>query len=107
MEISFDLLIPFLDVGYALIWLPGLVLFFLGSPLIVSAWTLSVLPVSLVVYGMLPGFQGRHVFGPMGLKVRRNRLGYVVFLLGYQVLCSTAALAGYAQHLTGAHRRWK
>jgi biofilm PGA synthesis N-glycosyltransferase PgaC len=102
-----DLLIPFLDVGYALIWLPGVVLFFLGSPLIVSAWTLSVLPVSLVVYGMLRGFQGRHVFGPMGLKVRRNRLGYVVFLLGYQVLCSTAALAGYAQHLAGAHRRWK
>jgi hypothetical protein len=35
------------------------------------------------------------------------RFGYVVFLLGYQVLCSTAALAGYAQHLAGAHRRWK
>jgi len=39
--------------------------------------------------------------------VRRNRIGYVAFLLGYQVLCSTASLAGYAQHLVGAHRRWK
>ena len=31
-----DLLIPLLDVGYALIWLPGLVLFIFGYPLIVS-----------------------------------------------------------------------
>jgi len=102
-----DLLIPLLDVGYALIWLPGLVLFFLGHPLIVSAWTLSVVPVSLLVYGRLRSFQARYVFGPMNLQVRQNRIGYLVFLLGFQVLCSTAALAGYAQHLVGAHRRWK
>jgi biofilm PGA synthesis N-glycosyltransferase PgaC len=102
-----DLLIPFMDVGYALIWLPGLVLFFLGYPLIVSAWTLAVLPITLLVYGVLRGYQSRHVFGPLDLQVRRNRLGYLAFLLCYQVLCSTAALAGYAQHIVGAHRRWK
>ena len=102
-----DLFIPLLDVGYALIWLPGLVLFLFGYPLIVSAWTLVVLPVTLLVYGGLRIFQARHVFAPMGLRVRRNRFGYIVFLLGYQVLCSTASLAGYGQHLAGAHRRWK
>jgi poly-beta-1,6-N-acetyl-D-glucosamine synthase len=102
-----DLFIPLLDVGYALIWLPGLVLFLFGYPIIVSAWTLVVLPVTLLVYGGLRTFQARHVFAPMGLRVRRNRFGYVVFLLGYQVLCSTASLAGYGQHLAGAHRRWK
>jgi len=104
---SLDLLIPFLDVGYALIWLPGLVLFVLGYPLIVSEWTLAVLPVTLLVYGRLRTFQARHVFGPLDLQVRRNRIGYVAFLLGYQVMCSTASLAGYAQHLVRAHRRWK
>ena len=102
-----DLLIPLLDVGYALIWLPGLVLFFLGYPLVVSVWTLAVLPITVLVYGGLRIFQTRHVFGPLGLHIRRNRFGYVAFLLGYQILCSTAALAGYAQHLAGAHRRWK
>jgi biofilm PGA synthesis N-glycosyltransferase PgaC len=102
-----DLLIPLLDVGYVLIWLPGVVLLLLGYPLIVSVWTLAVLPVTLLVYGGLRLFQSRHVFGPMDLRVRRNRFGYVAFLLGYQVLCSTASLAGYTQHLVGAHRRWK
>lgn len=102
-----DLLIPLLDIGYALIWLPGVVLFVLGYPLIVGAWTLVVLPVTLLIYGGLRGFQSRRVFGPLGLSVRRNRVGYVAFLLGYQVLCSTASLVGYAQHLAGMRRRWK
>src|SRR5665647_3583145 len=61
----------------------------------------------LLVYEGLRLFQSRHVFGPMDLRVRRNRFGYVAFLLGYQVLCSSAPLAGYAQHLAGARRRWK
>lgn len=102
-----DLLIPLLDVGYALIWLPGLVLLLLGYPLIASAWTLAVLPVTLVVYGGLRTYQARHVFGPLDLRVRNNRFGYLAFLLGYQILCSTAAVAGYTQHLIGARRRWK
>jgi biofilm PGA synthesis N-glycosyltransferase PgaC len=101
-----DLLIPLLDVGYALIWLPGVVLFFLGYPLIVSVWTLAVLPITLLVYGGLRTYQARHVFGSLDLQVRRNRLGYVAFLLGYQLLCSPASIAGYAQHIVGARRRW-
>jgi biofilm PGA synthesis N-glycosyltransferase PgaC len=101
-----DLLIPLLDVGYALIWLPGVVLFFLGYPVIVSVWTLAVLPITLLVYGGLRTYQSRHVFGSLNLVVRRNRFGYVAFLLGYQVLCSPASFAGYAQHLVGARRRW-
>ena len=101
-----DLLIPLLDVGYALIWLPGVVLFFLGYPVIVSVWTLAVLPITLLVYGGLRTYQSRHVFGSLNLVVRRNRFGYVAFLLGYQVLCSPASLAGYAQHIVGARRRW-
>jgi poly-beta-1,6-N-acetyl-D-glucosamine synthase len=101
-----DLLIPLLDVGYALIWLPGVVLFFLGYPVIVSVWTLTVLPITLLVYGGLRTYQSRHVFGSLNLVVRRNRFGYVAFLLGYQVLCSPASLAGYAQHIVGARRRW-
>ena len=39
-----DLMIPLLDVGYALVFLPGLVLWALGYPVIVGFWTLLVLP---------------------------------------------------------------
>ena len=102
-----DLLIPLLDIGYALIFLPGLVLWAFGYPIIVSLWTLLVLPVTLVVYGALRRYQQRRVFGPLRLRVRHNRLGYIAFLLCYQVLCSIASLTGYAQELAGSRRHWK
>lgn len=102
-----DLLIPLLDVGYALIWLPGLALFFLGYPLFVSMWTLFVLPITVMVYGGLRRYQRRRVFGPLGLSVRKNAIGYVAFLLGYQAVCSIASLIGYTQQIAGTRRRWK
>ncbi|SDK76065.1 biofilm PGA synthesis N-glycosyltransferase PgaC [Cryobacterium psychrotolerans] len=107
MIAAIDLLIPLLDIGYALIWLPGLVLFLFGYPAIVSAWALTVIPMTLIIYGALRRYQRRWVFGPLGLGVRRNLTGYLAFLVLYQVLCSTASIAGYAQFLAGTSRRWK
>jgi len=102
-----DLLIPLLDVGYALIWLPGVVLFALGYPIIVSLWTLLVFPITVAVYGALRRYQHRRVFKPLDLMVRRNFHGYVAFLFAYQALCSVASLVGYAQQAGGRRRRWK
>lgn len=107
MIAGINLLIPLLDIGYALIWLPGLVLFLFGYPAIVSAWALTVIPMTVLIYGALRSYQRRWVFGPLGLGVRRNLTGYLAFLVLYQVLCSTAAIAGYAQFLAGTSRRWK
>lgn len=102
-----DLLIPFLDVGYGLVWLPGVLLFALGYPVIVSAWTLLVFPLTVGVYGLLRRYQRRRVFGPLHLRVRRNVGGYLAFLFLYQALCSVASLVGYAQQAAGRTRRWK
>jgi biofilm PGA synthesis N-glycosyltransferase PgaC len=102
-----DLLIPLLDVGYTLVWLPGLVLFACGFPLIVSAWTLLVLPLTAAVYGLLLRWQLRQVFGELDLGLRRNWGGFVAFLLLYQAVASPAALWGYAEFLAGSRRRWR
>jgi len=102
-----DLLIPLLDIGYVLIWIPGLMLCLFGHPAIVSVWTLLVLPITFVVYGALRRFQSTRVFKPLGLHVRHNRLGYVAFLLCYQAICSTASIVGYSQELTRRRRVWK
>ncbi len=102
-----DLLIPLLDLAYVGLFLPGLVLVAFGEPIIVGVWTLLVLPLTVVVYGGLRLHQRRKVFAPLGLGVRKNRIGYVAFLLLYQALCSLASVAGYAQELAGTRRRWK
>jgi biofilm PGA synthesis N-glycosyltransferase PgaC len=104
---AIDLLIPALDVAYALVWLPGLVLAATGRYWIVGPYTLAVLPLTLVVNAILYRFQRRRVFNLLGLRVRRNALGFLGFVLAYQMLMSPIAVVGYGQELLGLRRRWK
>jgi biofilm PGA synthesis N-glycosyltransferase PgaC len=104
---AIDLLIPALDVAYALVWLPGLVLAATGRYWIVGPYTLAVLPLTLVVNAILYRFQRRRVFNLLGLRVRRNAVGFVGFVLAYQMLMSPIAVVGYGQELLGLRRRWK
>ena len=54
-----DYLVPLLDIGYVFFWIPGLILFLFGYPLLFSWWSMLVLPITLVVYGLLRRWQDR------------------------------------------------
>ena len=85
---AIDLLIPALDVAYALVWLPGLALAATGRYFIVGPYTLAVLPLTLIVNLILCRFQRRRVFNLLGLRVRRKAIGFIGFVLTYQMLMS-------------------
>ena len=63
-----DYLVPFLDIGYVFFWLPGVVLLLFGYPLIFSWWSMLLIPVTLLIYGLLRRWQERHVFRPLGVS---------------------------------------
>jgi poly-beta-1,6-N-acetyl-D-glucosamine synthase len=102
-----DYLVPLLDAGYIFFWVPGFILFIFGYPLIVSWWSMLVVPVTLLIYGLMRRWQERHVFATLGVPSERDRRGYAGYLFAYQVLASSASLRGYWQFLSGAARRWK
>lgn len=102
-----DYLVPFLDFGYVFFWLPGVVLFIAGYPLIFSWWSMLVLPITLIIYGLLRRWQERHVFRRLGFHPAHDALGFYGYLLVYQALISSASLRGYAEYVTGAPRRWR
>jgi biofilm PGA synthesis N-glycosyltransferase PgaC len=104
---SIDVLIPFLDVTYAAVWIPGLALALTGRFWIVGAYTLAVLPLTLAVNAILYHYQRRQVFDVLGLRVRRNLLGLLGFVVLYQLLMSPVSVLGYGQELLGTRRRWK
>ena len=101
-----DYLVPLLDVGFIFFWVPGLILFVFGYPLLVSWWSMLVIPITLVLYGLLRRWQERWVFSRLAVDVKPDRRGFFSYLLGYQALTSAAALRGYAQSLIGVSRRW-
>ena len=102
-----DYLVPLLDIGYVFFWIPGVILFIAGYPLLFSWWSMLVIPITLVVYGLLRSWQDRHVFQTLHIHPEPDRRGFFGYLLGYQALTSFASLRGYAQQLRGAGRRWK
>jgi len=70
-------------------------------------YTVAVLPLTLLVNAILYRYQRRRVFNVLGLRVRRNAVGFVAFVLTYQMLMSPVSVAGYVQELLGLRRRWK
>jgi biofilm PGA synthesis N-glycosyltransferase PgaC len=103
---SIDYLVPFLDIGLVFFWVPGLILFVFGYPLIVGWWSMLLLPITLGIFAFLARWQHRHVFRRLDVHTGHDVRGFVGYLLVYQVFTSAAALRGYAQYLLGARRRW-
>jgi poly-beta-1,6-N-acetyl-D-glucosamine synthase len=91
------------DVG----WIPGLILFIFGYPLIVGWWSMLLLPITVAIFGFLRRWQERHVFRRLDIHPQRDIRGFVGYLLVYQAFTSAASLRGYGQYLLGARRRWK
>ena len=103
-----DLIIPYMDLSYTFFWIPGLILaIFWGNYAIVGPMMLLVLPLTFISFGILYYYQSNVVFIKLNLKVRKNLIGFILFILCYQIIMSPVSLYGYTQELFGAKRVWK
>lgn len=102
-----DYLVPSLDIGIILFWVPGVILFVFGYPLIFGWWSMLLFPITLAVFGFLQRWQARNVFRALDIHPEPDKRGFLGYLFAYQVLTSAAALRGYGQYLLGTGRRWR
>jgi biofilm PGA synthesis N-glycosyltransferase PgaC len=96
---------PFVDTVYSIAFPIGILLAFTGNFAIVGPMTLAVLPLNVLLSGIMFHLS-RQAFEEVGLKVRRNVLGYLGYLLTYQLVMSPVSVAGYVQELFRARRDW-
>lgn len=101
-----NLVMPYLDVIFTFCWIPGLILAFFGKFWLVGPMTLFVLPLALVLNYILYSYQ-LHVFKTLDLKIRRNHLGFVLYVLIYQMLMSPMSVWGYWQEVFSFRRIWR
>lgn len=101
-----NLIMPYLDLVYTFCWMPGLILAFFGKYWIVGPATLFVVPLALLQNYILYSYQ-RNVFRKLDLRIRRNRLGFALFVLLYQMLMSPMSVIGYCQEILMLRRKWK
>jgi poly-beta-1,6-N-acetyl-D-glucosamine synthase len=102
-----DYLVPLVDVGLVFSWVPGVILFLFGYPLIVGWWSMLLFPMTLVIFALLRRWQERHVFGRWGIHPAHDRRGFVAYMLVYPVLNAVAPLRGYAEYVGSSGRRWE
>ncbi|NLK00332.1 MAG: glycosyltransferase family 2 protein [Clostridia bacterium] len=102
-----NLVMPYLDVVYTFCWIPGLILaLFFGKFWVVGPMTLFVLPLALLQNYILYNYQ-RKVFKSLNLYIRKNRFGFIVYVLTYQMLMSPISVWGYIQEFFLLKRIWK
>jgi biofilm PGA synthesis N-glycosyltransferase PgaC len=103
--VAANCLFPYLDTVYTVAIPVGLVLALTGNFLIVGPMTAAVLPISLTIALTMYARQ-RAVFRTLGLRIRRNLLGFVLYVLVYQLVMSPISVSGYATELVRARRVW-
>ncbi|WP_066305058.1 glycosyltransferase [Bacillus sp. FJAT-29814] len=101
-----NLLMPYLDVVYTFVWIPGLLLCFFGYFWIVGPHTLFVLPLTLLTNYILLRFQ-KNVFKTLNLRIRKNWAGFILYVLCYQIIMAPISVWGYVQELMHLRRVWK
>ena len=104
--VAMNLLYPPFDAAYTLLFIPGIALALTGRFWLVGPMTLTVLPLNLTVVAIMFHFQ-KHVFELLNLKVRRNRGGFLLYILIYQAILSPVALMGYLEELLGRKKMWR
>ena len=104
---SIDYLVPVLDIGIIFFWIPGVILFIVGYPLIFGWWSMLLLPITLTLFGLMRRWQERHVFRRLDVHPAPDKRGFIGYLFAYQPVTSLAALRGYGQYLLGSTRRWR
>ncbi len=103
--VAVDFVIPFIDFFYAFAFLPGVVLALFGYYYIVGPLTLLVLPLACLIVLVMYKKQ-KAVFDGLNLKVRRNFLGFLLYMLIYQAIMSPICVVGYAQELLRTKKKW-
>lgn len=103
--VAVDFIIPLVDLFYAFVFVPGVILALFGYYYIVGPLTLLVLPLAFLIVLIMYRKQ-KVVFNLLNLKVRQNFVGFFMYMLIYQVIMSPICVIGYAQELFGMTKRW-
>jgi biofilm PGA synthesis N-glycosyltransferase PgaC len=105
MFIWWNLLFLPMDLAFTLIFIPGVIAALLGYFWIAGPLTLLTLPLAVFWNVVIYRIQ-RRMFVQQGLRVRRNYLGLVLYIIFYAVLMQPVSLWGYLSELAGRKKNW-
>ncbi len=97
-----NVLIMYLDIAYLFGFIPGVLLALFGYYYFVGYLTIVALMVSIILYLSVYYFQIK-----LNIPFENSYIGFIFFLLFFQVIQSSAALHGYVTRLIKGKEVWK
>lgn len=100
---------PLMDIAYTIGFLPGIVLACFGKFWIVGPMTLTLIPAAILLNRVMYR-AGKEMFQHEHLNIRRNRMGFLSYMLVYSFILQPACVWGYISELfnfkkTGAQNK--
>lgn len=103
--IHWNLFFPWLDIAFTFGFIPGLILACFGHYWIVGIMTLALLPLAFLL-GLLNYKIERSMFKDLDLKVRKNFVGFLLYVLTYSFLLQPASILGYLDEVFRTRKTW-
>ncbi len=93
------------DNVFFFVFIPGIIAAFFGYFYIAGPMTLAVLPLGFL--SNLVFYMGqRDLFAINGLRVRKNKSGFILYVLLYQLMMNPAVIYGYFSELLRRKKIW-
>jgi biofilm PGA synthesis N-glycosyltransferase PgaC len=103
--VYWNLLFPFLDLTFTLVFLPGIVAAMFGYFWIAGPVTLVLIPMAMVMNYFMYRI-GQRMYAKLGLKVRFNPSGFFIYTLFYSMIMQPVSLMGYIAELMNLRKTW-
>ncbi len=103
--VYWNLLFPFLDLIFSVVFIPGVVLALFGYYWVAGPVTLALVPMAMVMNYFMYRI-GRAMFIEKGLKVRFNPSGFFIYSLFYSMIMQPVSLAGYVAEVLNLRKTW-
>lgn len=106
LYIWWNTMFPLIDIAFTFGFIPGLILACFGKFWIVGPMTLALLPMAFLLNGQMYRI-GRLMFSEEGLKIRKNWLGFLFYVLAYGLILQPACVYGYFSELFNLRKSWE
>jgi poly-beta-1,6-N-acetyl-D-glucosamine synthase len=103
--IYWNLLFPLMDLAFTIGFIPGLILALFGHYWIVGPMTLALIPLGLAM-NLFMFWVEVQMFNHHHLKVRKNALGFFIYVFIYAMLMQPICLMGYLSEIFNIRKTW-
>jgi len=106
--IWYNLMFPYIDVAFITVLLPGVIMaLFFHFYLLAGMLTLYLLPMALLGNMVMYKIQKKTLQNIELEMSKKNRSGFLIFILFFQLLMTPATISGYILELLNTKKIWK